>query len=611
MHNSRVQRLEICLLALLCIGSATPQIAGGAAFVAFNDFVTGLGSGSNITTYGPGQSGALKSISNGSNLGVSLSVTGSGQASGGVQGRPDYGSPASIVFDGIVDLAGFPDPALELSGAAVVTYTFSGLNPNSEYNFQGTAIRGNKAYGADRWSIFEIGGAVSFTSRHSSGAATTAQVPALTASQVAIGTGDNAQGVLAWWEHIKPSASGTFSITSQQYTGALPGGGTASGSKGYAITGFRLEEAPVYTGRTNLPPRVPGHSNGGVNGIRTVFVVMMENHDWSTIKGSANCPYINNTLMPQGAWCEKYYNPPSIHPSLPNYLWLISGTNFGIRDDANPSANRSASTQTLFHQMDAAGISWKCYAEDIPGNNIPDVNSGKYAVRHNPFMYFDTVRNNLTYCTNHIRPYTELAGDLASGNVARFNFLVPNVTNDMHDLTPGSASTRIQGDTWLSLKMPSILNSGAYTNGGLLIVTFDEGEGSTGDGPIGTILLSPRVKRPNYSSTNFYDHSSLVRSIQDIFGLRPYLGGAEFATDMAEHFKTMSISSITHDVAGTHVTATNLAVNRTAVLQFSADPVNPSWVNLKSAVSTSSSQTLTDTRPTPPASGIYRIREIQ
>jgi hypothetical protein len=226
-------------------------------------------------------------------------------------------------------------------------------------------------------------------------------------------------------------------------------------------------------------------------------------------------------------------------------------------------------------------------------------------------MYFDTVRNNLNYCTNHIRPYTELGRDLTNGNVARFNFLVPNVTNDMHDLTPGSASTRIQGDTWLSLKMPEILNSPSYTNGGLLVVTFDEGDGSTGDGPIGTILLSPRIRRAGYASTNFYDHSSLLRTLQDIYEVRPYLGGAAFANDMSEHFRTLAVTRIVQDASAVHVTATNLVVGRTNYLQFSPVVSPPAWVNLSTNVGSSSSQVLDDARVSRPASGFYRVRERQ
>src|SRR4051812_7717964 len=92
MHSSRVQRLVLWVWALSCICSA--RVEGATGFVAFNDYVSGLGTGSNVTTYQPGQGGALKNVSNGANLGATVTVTGLGQTTGAVQGRPDYGSPA-------------------------------------------------------------------------------------------------------------------------------------------------------------------------------------------------------------------------------------------------------------------------------------------------------------------------------------------------------------------------------------------------------------------------------------------------------------------------------------------------------------------------------------
>src|SRR5438552_10706315 len=68
--------------------------------------------------------------------------------------------------------------------------------------------------------------------------------------------------------------------------------------------------------------------------IQTVFIILMENHDWSTIIGTTNCPYINNTLLPMASYCEQYYTPPGLHPSEPNYIWLEAGNNFGILDDS-------------------------------------------------------------------------------------------------------------------------------------------------------------------------------------------------------------------------------------------------------------------------------------
>ena len=102
----------------------------------------------------------------------------------------------------------------------------------------------------------------------------------------------------------------------------------------------------------------------------TVFVIVMENHNWSQIKDSPSAPYINE-LLTEGAHAEAYYNPPDLHPSEPNYLWLEAGENFGIVDDAAPAANHQATTAHLTALLDAAGISWKSYQEDISGDTCP------------------------------------------------------------------------------------------------------------------------------------------------------------------------------------------------------------------------------------------------
>src|ERR1043165_4189247 len=80
----------------------------------------------------------------------------------------------------------------------------------------------------------------------------------------------------------------------------------------------------------------------GIDANSVVFIILMENHNWSSIKGSADAPYINNTLLPMASYAEQYYNPPNIHPSEPNYLWLEAGTNFGVTDDGLPSANHQS-----------------------------------------------------------------------------------------------------------------------------------------------------------------------------------------------------------------------------------------------------------------------------
>src|ERR1022692_2490834 len=106
--------------------------------------------------------------------------------------------------------------------------------------------------------------------------------------------------------------------------------------------------------------------------IQTVFIVLMENHNWTgdgnlDIKGNAEAPYINNTLVPLASHAEQYFNPPNNHPSLPNYLWLEAGTNFGIYDDGPPSQHPLSSKKHLVTLLKNASISWKAYLENTTG----------------------------------------------------------------------------------------------------------------------------------------------------------------------------------------------------------------------------------------------------
>ncbi len=593
------------LLGCLALGLAWAAQAG---FVAFNDFAPGYGTSSNASIYGTlgaASSGPLLNVADGSPVSAMVTVTNNAVTFATLANVPDYGTPAFIVFDGYVDFGGTNNPSIELAGAvAEFTYTFTGLDPAAEYNFQGTAIRGQATY-TNRWTLIEIVGARHLVSRHSAGALTNG----LATNQVAINTGFNIAGDLAWWEQIQPAADGTFSVHSRQYLGPVPGG-SSGGSKGYGMTGFRLEQNPVYTGRTNVPPRLPNPTPNTINGVQTVFLIVMENQDWSAIKGSPLCPYINNVLLPQASWCEQYYNPRALHPSEPNYLWLMAGTNFGVRDDNPPSANHQSSTNTFFIQLDQAGLSWKTYQENIPGDTVPNTNNYPYAVRHNPFVFFDYVTTNLAYCTNHVRPYGELAGDLANNTVARFNFITPNLTNDMHDLMAGcSTCTRLgQGDAWLSQELPRILASPAFANGGALFLTFDEGASSTSDGPIALILLSPRAKGAAYSNSIRYDHSSLLRTLQNIFGVRPYLGGALYATDLNDLFKTIQIVSLGWSSGSVSLLATNVIPGKTNYLQTANDPAAVNWTTIQTNRAISTSQPFLDANA-PAGQKFYRVME--
>jgi hypothetical protein len=271
-------------------------------------------------------------------------------------------------------------------------------------------------------------------------------------------------------------------------------------------------------------------------GIGHVFVIVLENHNWADIKGSASAPYINGTLLPLGSHAERYMNPPGLHPSLPNYLWMEAGTSFGIRDDAGPSVNHQSTTSHLVTLLKSAGISWKSYQEDISGKACPVTSTGKYAPKHNPMVYFDDVTRSPGYCIEHVRPYPELARDLEVDTVPAYSFITPNLCNDMHDSSGCESSDSIRnGDAWLSREVPKILGSAAFKRDGALFVTFDEGEGGS-DGPIGLIVLSRHAKGGGYSNTIRYTHSSLLRTLQHIFKVTPLLGDAANATDLGDLF---------------------------------------------------------------------------
>jgi phospholipase C len=276
--------------------------------------------------------------------------------------------------------------------------------------------------------------------------------------------------------------------------------------------------------------------------IQTVFIILMENRNWTgdsssrDIKGNPAAPYINKTLIPIASHAEQYFNPPNLHPSLPNYLWLEAGTNFGILNDDPPSQHPLSSPQHLVALFKNANISWKAYLEDITGKDCPLTTSGKYAVKHVPFVYFDDVTNHQdpqsADCIAHLRPYGQLSADLQNGAVAQYNWITPNLCDDMHDSCGGDMIAH--GDAWLSHNVPEILASAPFKKGGALFIAWDEAD--EGDGPIPMIVLSPFAKGHGYSNQIHYTHSSMLRTLQEIFGVKPLLRDAAKEKDLRDMF---------------------------------------------------------------------------
>ncbi|HVS78970.1 MAG TPA: alkaline phosphatase family protein [Candidatus Saccharimonadales bacterium] len=258
-------------------------------------------------------------------------------------------------------------------------------------------------------------------------------------------------------------------------------------------------------------------------GISHVVIILEENKPSSSVVGSTDAPYINS-LIGKYSFADNY--DAITHPSLPNYIALTSGTTAGINSDCSPSSCLAKVTN-ITDELRQAGRSWKEYAESMP-TPCDSTTSGKYAVKHNPFMYYPDITSDTAYCDSHVVPFTQFNADLASASaLPNYSFVTPNLCNDMHD-----CSLKI-GDDWLAAEVPKILNSPAFTTQkSLLVITWDEG--SHTDNHIPTIFAGSAAK-PGYKSNTHYSHYSLLRTIENIWGLAPMTkndSSAPIMTDM-------------------------------------------------------------------------------
>ena len=352
--------------------------------------------------------------------------------------------------------------------------------------------------------------------------------------------------------------------------------------------------------------RAQSHTN-----LQTVFLLVMENVNWPTLKTNVgSAPYLVNTLLPMASFCDQFYTPPGLPGSLPNYFWLEAGTNYGITDSSDPSAHLLPTTNHLTTQLRDAGISWKAYVENISGTNCPTASAGLYAAYHNPFVYFTDIISNAPYCLSHIRPYEELAEDLASNRVARYNFIIPNLCHDSHNSSGCATADRVKnGDLWMAAELPRILGSKAWTNQGALFITWDEGTGGGLNGPIGLILLSPLAKGHGYVSTNRYDHASTLRTLQEIFGTRPFLQNAARAPSLGDLFQpTIYLTEPGSKADGTFQFAFGVNPGKTNLVQASTNLTH--WLTIGTNVLSGERATFSDGGVTNFRQRLYRVLQL-
>ncbi|HEY6757876.1 MAG TPA: alkaline phosphatase family protein [Baekduia sp.] len=243
--------------------------------------------------------------------------------------------------------------------------------------------------------------------------------------------------------------------------------------------------------------------------VRRVAWIVLENHSYSDIIGSAHAPYLNHVA----ASCGLATNfTAEAHPSLPNYIAMTSGATQGIGDDDDPSAHR-LTVPSIFSQL---GGHWRALQESMP-RACALADAGSYAVRHNPATYYIAVRRACARQDLPLRGLPALS--------ARFTFVTPNLCDDMH-----SCPVRA-GDRWIAGWLPSVLRSAAYRSGSMAIfITWDEDDGAS-DQHIPTIVMSAGT-RPGTRSATPFNHYSLLRTTEEILGLPDRLGAAATARSM-------------------------------------------------------------------------------
>jgi phosphatidylinositol-3-phosphatase len=242
----------------------------------------------------------------------------------------------------------------------------------------------------------------------------------------------------------------------------------------------------------------------------TVQLVIFENEGYGQIIGSPSAPYITSLAH---TWANMTQSFAITHPSQPNYLALFSGSTQGVSDDSCPHTFTATS---LGGQLLAAGLTFTGYAESMPRDGFTGCMAHKdklasgwlYMRKHVPWTNFTDVpsTDSLVY-----------PGALASPP-SSFTWITPNMCNDMHDC---SIET---GDKWAKRNLPDLIAWDA-ANDGVLILTFDENDGSPGN-QIATILMG-NVNPGSYKQK--INHYNVLRTIEDVFGLAP-LGNAASAS---------------------------------------------------------------------------------
>src|SRR5437899_885754 len=300
---------------------------------------------------------------------------------------------------------------------------------------------------------------------------------------------------------------------------------------GFLLGNLRRRTALLAAAATGVLLAAQASSSQPPQAIGAVFVIAMENHNFTQpptqtnpqpILGNPAAPFMNSLITPgnpsaaQVSYATAYFNAGrGVHPSEPSYVWAEAGSDFGVHTDADPGpANGNVyDVPHLTRQLNAAGIPWKNYQEDVQfaasaihsasGTSTTFINpyygTGQfnYAVKHNPMAFFaDTQLQN-------VYPLAQLFDDLNNNAVGRYNWITPNQFNDAHSALSGGFTYQgthytgdqagiAQGDNFLSIVVPQIMATPAYQDNGVIIIWWDETEGGDdASRAIPEIVISP------------------------------------------------------------------------------------------------------------------------
>jgi phosphatidylinositol-3-phosphatase len=253
-----------------------------------------------------------------------------------------------------------------------------------------------------------------------------------------------------------------------------------------------------------------------------VVWIVFENKSYSHIIDAPEAPYLTDLAAKCGLATD-YHGVA--HPSLPNYIAMTSGGTQDITDDTGPAAHPLA-VASIFSQLGAGG--WRALQESMPSNCYKG-NSGLYAARHNPPLYYVGVADDCLLQDVPLGPAPDLS--------ARFTFITPNLCHDMHSspCADTAGAEVAAGDAWLTDFLPTVLSTKEYRAGSTAVfITWDEDD-FTDVQHVPTLVIAPSVT-PGRTDATTFDHYSLLRTTEEMLGLDPLLDNAATAPSMRGPF---------------------------------------------------------------------------